>query len=123
MSEENVKEVIEESKKEESEKEEVAEKPSFIPEDVEVREERVYTIPLWKSWVRKGGGYHRAKKAMTFLKKFIARHMRNEDISIDPRVNEIIWKNGIRNPPRKVKVKVVLGSDERVYILPWSEEE
>lgn len=96
-------------------------KPSFIPEEVVIREERVYTIPLWRSWIS-GRGYRRANKAVRYLVRFISRHMRSVDIKVSPKVNEIIWSRGIRNPPRRIKVKVVLGSDQVVYVLPVDED-
>ncbi len=56
-------EMVKKEDEAEEEAEEVEElKPvSVIPEDVEIREERLYTVPLWKSWVRKRG-YRRAKR-------------------------------------------------------------
>ncbi|HIE36751.1 TPA: 50S ribosomal protein L31e [Candidatus Geothermarchaeota archaeon] len=86
-----------------------------------MRDERIYTIPLWRSWVS-GRGYRRANKAVRYLIKFVSRHMRSMDIKVSPKVNEIIWSRGIRNPPRRIKVKVVLGSDQVVYVLPVDED-
>ncbi len=120
MSEEEVK-MEEKVEEKEGEVGEEVRYPSIIPEDVEIREERIYVIPLWKAWVRKRG-YRRAKKAINYLRRFVSRHMRNDDVVIDPSLNELIWENGIRNPPRRVKVKVLLGSDERVYVLPYNED-
>ena len=72
----------------------------------EVLEEREYVVPLRKL-MRGSKGYHRAKKAIKVLKKFISRHMHSENVKIMNEVNEEIWSKGIRNPPRKIKVKVV----------------
>ena len=96
--------------------------PGFIPDDVEVRRENIYVIPLWRSWIS-GRGYRRANKAVRYLKRFIARHMRNPNIKISPDVNKLIWHRGIRNPPRKIKVRAVLGSDDVVYVLPVEDRE
>ena len=66
--------------------------------------ERIYTIPLGRAWVVPK--YRRAEKAVTVLRKFVARHMKPDEVIIDPSVNEEIWKRGIQNPPRKIRVKL-----------------
>jgi len=66
--------------------------------------ERIYTIPLGRAWVVPR--YRRAEKAVTVLRKFVARHMKPDEVFIDPSVNEEIWKRGIQNPPRKIRVKL-----------------
>jgi large subunit ribosomal protein L31e len=67
-------------------------------------EERIYTVPFGKAWnVPK---YRRAEKAITILRKFTQRHMKPEEVIIDPTVNEAIWARGIKNPPRKIRVRL-----------------
>jgi len=66
--------------------------------------ERIYTIPLGRAWVVPK--HRRAEKAVTVLRKFVARHMKPDEVIIDPSVNEEIWKRGIQNPPRKIRVKL-----------------
>ncbi len=76
--------------------------------------ERIYTIPLGRAWVAQS--YRRSEKAMTLLKKFVQRHMKPTEIHIDPLVNEAIWARGIRNPPRKIKVKLTKDDDGIVTV-------
>ena len=68
--------------------------------------ERTYIIPLRKEWL-KAPRYKRAKKAVNAIKKFLARHMKSEDIKILKELNLEVWKHGIKNPPGKVKVDVL----------------
>jgi large subunit ribosomal protein L31e len=60
--------------------------------------------------------YRRAEKAMFVLKQFTKRHMKSTEIVIDPKVNEAIWVNGIKNPPRKIRVKMTKDSDGIVTV-------
>ena len=70
----------------------------------EPAEERIYTVPLGRAWVVPR--YRRAEKAVTVLRKFVQRHMKPEEVIIDPTVNEAIWARGIANPPRKIRVRL-----------------
>ena len=72
--------------------------------DSEPVEERIYTVPLKRAWIVPR--YRRAEKAVSVLKQFVKRHMKPEDIVIDPSVNEVIWRRGITNPPRKIRVRL-----------------
>ena len=67
-------------------------------------EERIYTVPLGKAW--NVPRYRRAEKAITILRQFTKRHMKPEEVIIDPTVNEAIWARGIKNPPRKIRVRL-----------------
>lgn len=88
--------------------------------DLEIVEERVYTVPLWIK-LRKIRGLNRAKKATKFLREYIARHMKNPNVRISTKVNEQIWARGIKNPPRRIKVRVVRTKDEEIWVLPFKE--
>jgi len=84
--------------------------------------EREYTIPL-REKVRSTVIYKKTPKAIKSVKEFVARHMRVQDrdlkkVKLDKFLNEFLWFRGIRNPPHKIKVKVVKEGDVvRVYPL------
>lgn len=75
-------------------------------ESGEVMEERIYTIPLSRAWIRPRT--KRAPRAIRLLKAFIKRHMKvdEESIRIANDVNEKIWSRGIQKPPRRIRVRV-----------------
>mgnify|MGYP000215084807 CR=1 FL=1 len=83
-----------------------------MSESEEIVEERTYVVPLAKL-IRGSRGLHRTKKAVRRLREFIARHMHvsEENVKISKEVNEKVWERGIKNPPRRVKVKVLLTED------------
>jgi large subunit ribosomal protein L31e len=68
--------------------------------------ERSYTIPLRREFL-KVPKYKRAKKATTAVKQFLAKHMKSDDIKLSTKINEEVWKHGIKNPPSKVRVTAV----------------
>lgn len=72
--------------------------------------ERTYNIPLRKEF-QKAPKYKRAKKAITALKQFLAKHMKTDEVKIGRNLNEFIWNQGIKNPPHHVKVNVVKDDD------------
>ncbi|MCJ7730748.1 50S ribosomal protein L31e [Candidatus Bathyarchaeota archaeon] len=76
--------------------------------------ERIYTVPLTRAWIAQK--FRRAEKAMSVLKQFTERHMKPTEIIIDPSVNEAIWARGIKNPPRKIRVKMTKDSDGVVTV-------
>ena len=72
--------------------------------------ERIYTIPLRD--VKRVPRTKRSPKAMRYIREFIQKHMKAEDVIIDPAVNEKIWERGIEKIPSKIKVKAVKEDDE-----------
>lgn len=76
--------------------------------------ERIYTVPLGRAWIAQK--YRRAEKAMMVLKEFTERHMKPSELIIDTSVNEAVWARGIKNPPRKLRVKMTKDSDGVVTV-------
>jgi large subunit ribosomal protein L31e len=71
----------------------------------EIQEERIYVVPLAKEYM-KSPNWNRTKRAVKALKKFVTRHMKPEALYLSQEVNERLWENGIKNPPRKIRVRV-----------------
>ncbi|MDH5816023.1 MAG: 50S ribosomal protein L31e [Candidatus Nezhaarchaeota archaeon] len=78
--------------------------------------ERQYTIPL--RIVLGTPRWRRAARAIRFVRTFVSRHMKSDDVKLDPKVSEIIWSRGAKKPPKKIKVKVVKYKDGSVKVEP-----
>ena len=74
---------------------------------MKVNESRDYIVPLRKGFLPTPR-WRRSKRAMSLLRQFILKHTKAEKVIISRWINEEIWANGGRNPPGKIKVKVVL---------------
>jgi len=83
--------------------------------EVEVVEERLYTLNLRKVFItpRK----KRAARAIRVIKEFIKRHMKPEEVLITNEVNEKIWERGAEQPPRKIKIKAVKDKEGKVTVF------
>jgi large subunit ribosomal protein L31e len=97
-------------------------------EEEEFVEERIYTIPLGKAWVRPQK--KRAPRAMHMVKAFVTKHMKlamrveeeeeREELPkliISNDVNEKIWAKGIEKPPRKIRVRAAKDTDGNVTVF------
>ncbi|MBR68595.1 MAG: 50S ribosomal protein L31e [Candidatus Poseidoniales archaeon] len=65
-------------------------------------------VPLRNAW--NITRYKRAPRAMQIIREQVIRHLKvreDETLYIDEEVNEYIWKRGIENPPRKVRLLVI----------------
>jgi len=95
-------------------------------EEEEIVEERIYTIPLGKAWVRPPK--KRAPRAMHMIRAFITKHMKltmrveeEEEkelpkLVISKEVNEKVWGRGIEKPPRKIRVRAAKDKDGNVTV-------
>ncbi len=77
--------------------------------------EATFTIPLRKE-VLKGSIFKKTNKAVSGVRKFIEKHMKSENVKIGKELNDELWKNGIRNPPTKVKVTALKTEDGKVIV-------
>ena len=86
-------------------------------EEEEIIDERIYTVPLRKAYWT-GSRLRRSNKAVRVLRQFVERHMKPEELLIQPEVNERIWARGIQKPPRRVRIRATKNSDNlvRVYL-------
>ena len=118
---------VEEQPAKEAVEEEEEAKPKKKKEEVEIVEERTYTIPLQKALVRPPK--KRAPRAMQLVKIFITKHMKLEmkvseeeeeeelpQLIISQEVNEKIWDRGIEKPPRKICVRAAKDKDGNVTV-------
>ncbi len=115
-------------------KEEAAEEEEAKPrrrkkeeEEEEFVEERIYTIPLGKAWVRPSK--KRAPRAIQLIRDFITKHMKmdmraevEEEKGEMPRllitneVNEKVWSRSISKPPRKIRVRAAKDNEGNVTV-------
>lgn len=71
-----------------------------------VDKERLYTIPLRKSFL-KAVRYKRTAKAVKTVREFLVRHLKSDKIKLGKYLNQKLWEKGMKNPPSKVQVKVI----------------
>mmetsp|Transcript_3752 Transcript_3752/g.4312 ORF Transcript_3752/g.4312 Transcript_3752/m.4312 type:complete len:121 (-) Transcript_3752:134-496(-) len=48
----------------------------------------------------------RAPRAIREIRKFAAKVMLTKDVRVDTKLNKFIWSKGIRNVPRRVRVRM-----------------
>ena len=106
-------EAVEEAK-EEAKPEEAA--PAEEEEELEIVEEKFYSLNLRKIW--SSPREKRTPRAVRFLRDFVARHMKTDEVAISEEANQMLWKRGISKPPRKIRVRAVKDKDGRVIVFP-----
>jgi len=82
--------------------------------------ERVYTINLGK--VKLSQSQHRAVRAINMIREFARHHMKVEEIKIEEEVAHQIWARGVRNPPRKIRVRMSKTEDGYILVSQYVEE-
>ena len=80
--------------------------------------ERVYLIPVNLSNHLYSAFKRKAPRAMDVIRKFAQKAMGTEKVVIDTTVNHYVWNKGIRNIPRRIRVRLARkvdgeGEDEK----------
>jgi large subunit ribosomal protein L31e len=86
-------------------------------EEIEVVEEKVYTIPLRHVWTVTPRG-KRAPRAVRDVRDYVARHMKSDEVAISNEINTAIWSRSINKPPRKITVRAVKDKEGKVIVYP-----
>lgn len=76
---------------------------------------REYVVPLRRGF-QNTPRYKRTHKAIRVLKEFIVKNMKSDDVKIGKRLNDFMWKHGIKNPPAKVNVVAIKDKDNQVKV-------
>lgn len=111
-------EEIEEAPADDAPKAETREEVEAVEkEEEEIIDERIYTVPLRKAYWT-GSRLRRANRSVRILREFVERHMKPEELLIQPEVNEQIWARGMQKPPRRVRIRATKNADNlvRVYL-------
>ena len=90
---------------------------------VETEFERVVTIPLRS--VYEGPRVSYAPTTIQHVRRHLARHFKVDpaDVYFANSLNELVWKHGRHNIPRRLKVKVTkFAEDRRIEVWPYAEE-
>ena len=83
------------------------------------KEENVYVIPLKDAW--RAPRKKRSKKAIRIIHEYVQRHFHVKYVRIGNDVNEYVWKNGIENPPRRIKVKIFKSEEDLAEVELFKE--
>jgi len=114
---EEIEEVEEAPADEKAPKVTTPEEVEAVEEEEEIIDERIYTVPLRKAYWT-GSRLKRANRSVRILKEFVERHMKPEELLIQPEVNNEIWSRGIQKPPRRLRIRATKNADNlvRVYL-------
>jgi large subunit ribosomal protein L31e len=72
---------------------------------------REYTIHLHK-YLHGCTFKKRAPKAIKVIRDFTKKTMGTEDVRIDPSLNKLVWKNGIKSTQHRIRVRLARKRDD-----------
>ena len=74
--------------------------------------EHIYIIPLRDA--RRMPRWKRANGAIKDIRKYLAKHMKTEEVKLDKTINEKVWSRGAEKPPSKIRVRAMKMEDGQV---------
>jgi len=132
-----IKEIVKEKEEKKEEEKKVKTRgpgkiPSIIIEKMEEKDdERFMTIRFSPKHLKTAPLWKRSRRAMKLLADHIYKHVKYVEATIDettgarakvritepilwisPQINEIIWSRGSKNPPKKIRVRVLIKVEE-----------
>jgi len=78
----------------------------------EQMKEHIYVIPLRDA--RRMPRWKRANGAIKDIRKYLAKHMKTENVKLDKTINEKVWSRGSEKPPSKIRVRAMKMEDGQV---------
>ena len=80
-------------------------------------EERVVTVPLRDA--KQAPKQERGDRAMALIRRHLAKHfsVTEEEVRLDPAVNETVWERGRQNPPSKVRLRAARFDEEGEVVV------
>jgi large subunit ribosomal protein L31e len=75
-------------------------------------QEHIYIIPLRDS--RRAPRWKRSNTAIKDIRKYLAKHMKSEDVKLDRSINEKVWDRGSTKPPTKIRIRAMKMEDGQV---------
>lgn len=85
-------------------------------EELEIVEEKFYDLNLRRIW--NSPREKRTPRAVRFLRDYVARRMKTDDVSLSEDANHMLWKRGTSKPPRKIRVRAVKDKEGKVIVFP-----
>jgi large subunit ribosomal protein L31e len=83
--------------------------------DETIIEERIYTVPFYPK-LAYSNRLKRAPRAIKILREFVQRHMKASNVMIAPEVNERIWSRSREKPPRRIRVRCLRTSEDKIEV-------
>ena len=79
-------------------------------------EEKIFVLNLRKQLV-KTPKWERSKRAIGLLRQSLEKKLKTNKIKIDSALNKHIWCRGGKNPPTKIRLRIVKEGDTfKVYL-------